>query len=799
MGNIRHAARFALRMALKSPGFTALVVLALALGIGANTAMFSVVNAVLLRPLPYKDSDRLVALWEKSNKMEEVSVAYPNFLDWKEQATVIEDAAAFKRDSFNYTPGGDPERVPGSLVSADFFKALGVNPAVGRPFTADDDRPGATPVAVISHGFWQRRLGSSPAAIGQPLNLGGRNYTVVGVMPRGFEFNGENDVFVPLGLNADKMSDRGAHPGIYVVGRLQPGVTIEQARAAFEGVAANLGRQYPETNAGTHVVLVSLYEDTVGDIRPAFLILLGAVALVLLIACANVANLLLARATSRQKEIAIRAALGASRSHVVQQLLTESVMLSLAGGLLGLLFAVWGVGALMSLTPPSVPRTKDVGIDLWALGFTLVVSLVTGVIFGLAPALQSSKVDLSESLKEGGRSATAGAGARRMRNGLVVAEIAISLMLLIMAGLMIKSFFQLRSVSPGFDPQNVLTMRIALPAARYGEKPQQVQFADQLLARISPLPGVKAASLSNGLPLGAGSETPYAVDGQGALSLMEQPIAVEFGITPDYFKVMGIPLLKGRAFTERDNMNTPPVVIIDEALARKAFPNQDPLGKRLTAAGDAPAEIVGVVGDVRHYGPEKKTREQFYYSYMQYGSPSLYLTVRTQSDPLSMVGAVRSQVSGLDKDQPVYDVRTMEARLAQTTAKSSFNTLLLGLFAGAALILSVVGIYGVISYSVTQRTHEMGLRLALGARPRDILKLVVGQGFVLALIGVAIGVAATIIFSRVMASLLFGVVASDPVIFAAASLLLVTVAVVASYLPARRAMRIDPMIALGNK
>jgi putative ABC transport system permease protein len=786
-------------MALREPGFTALIVLVLALGIGANTAMFSVVDAVLLRPLPYKDSDRLVALWEKSNKMEEVSVAYPNFLDWQEQNRVIEQMAAFKRDNFNYTPGGDPERVPGSLVSADFFATLGVNPVFGRAFTRDDDRPGANPVVILSHGFWQRHFASNPSVVGQALKLNGKDYTVVGITPAGFEFNGENDVFVPLGLNADKMSDRGTHPGLYVVGRLKPGVTLEQAHSALDALAANLGQQYPETNGGTHIVLVSLYEDTVGDIRPAFLILLGAVALVLLIACANVANLLLARATSRHKEIAIRAALGASRFRVVRQLLTESVLLSVAGGLLGLLLAVWGVSVLMSLTPPNVPRMKEIGIDSWVLGFTFLVSIVTGVIFGLAPALQTTKIDLSESLKEGGRSATAGAGTRRMRNGLVVAEVAISLMLLIMAGLMIKSFMRLRSVSTGFDTKNVLTMRIALPAARYGEKPQQIQFAEQLLARVSALPGVQAASMSNGIPLGLGSETPYMAEGGAALSVMEQPVAVEFGVTSDYFRAMGIPLLKGRVFTERDNLNAPPVIIIDESLARKAFPGQDPIGKRLIPAGDKPHEIIGVVGDVKHYGPEKKTREQFYYSYLQEGSANLYLTVRTQSDPLTMIGPVRNQVSSLDKDQPVYDIKTMEARLSQTMAKSSFNTLLLGIFAAVALILSVVGIYGVISYSVTQRTHELGLRLALGAQQSDILKLVIGQGFTLAVIGVVIGIAATLVFSRVMASLLFGVVASDPSIFALASLLLILVALLASYLPAHRAMRIDPIVALRNK
>jgi putative ABC transport system permease protein len=801
MGNLLQDIQYSLHMAIKKPGFTLIVVFVLALGIGANTAMFSVINAVLLRPLPYKDSGQLMALWEQSKQMEEMSVAYPNFLDWQQQNRVFDHMAAFKSDNFNYTEGGgDPERKRGKQVSADFFTVLGVNPIHGRGFSPDDDKPGANPAVIISHAFWQNRLSSNPSLIGQPLKLNGKNYTLTGVLPADFEFNGETDIFVPLGLNADKMMDRGSHPGIYVVGRLKQGLTIEQARASMANVTSNLGQQYPESNAGNSAVVISLYEDTVGNIRTPFLILLGAVALVLLIACANVANLLLARSATRQKEMAIRGAVGATRSRLVRQLLTESVLLSLAGGLLGLLIAVWGIKMLMTLTPPDIPRTKEVGLDFWVLGFTLLVSLVTGIIFGLAPALQASKVNINESLKEGGRSATAGSGTRRVSNMLVIGEIAISLMLLISAGLMIKSFLQLRAISPGFDAGNLLTMQIALPPSKYPDKPQQIRFVEQLSARVATVPGVKAVGMSNGLPLGRGSENPYLAEGQPAMSVEQQPIAVEFGVSPDYFSAMNIPILKGRAFTDRDTENAPKVAIIDESLARKAFPNQDPIGKRLTPVGDIPHEIVGLVPDVKHYGLEKKQKEQFYLSYLQHGNPNLYLLVRTTGgDPMSIVGLVRSQVSSLDKDQPVYDIKSMEERLSLTMAKPRFNALLLGIFAAVALILSVVGIYGVISYSVNQRIHEIGLRIALGAQRFHIFKMVVGQGLLLALIGIAAGIAGALLFGRVMASLLFGVITTDVTIFACVSLLLAAVAFIACYLPARKATRVDPMVALRNE
>jgi putative ABC transport system permease protein len=799
MGNLLQDIRYSIRMALKTRGFTAIVVLVLALGIGANTAMFSVINAVVFRPLPYKDSGQLMALWEQSHQMEEMSVAYPNFLDWQKQNQAFDQMAAFKSDNFNFTDGGDPERKRGKQVSGEFFKVLGVNPLLGRGFSPEDDKPGANPVAVVSHAFWQNRLSANPALIGQPLKLNGKNYTLTGVMPADFEFNGVTDVFVPLGLNADKMMDRGAHPGIYVIARLKPGLTIKEGIASMTSVTSNLSQQYPETNTGNTAVVISLYEDTVGKIRTAFLILFGAVALVLLIACANVANLLLARSATRQKEIAIRSALGAVRTRLVRQLLTESVLLSLVGGVCGLLIAVLGISVLMTLTPPDIPRTKEVGLDFWVLGFTVLVSLITGVIFGLAPALQASKVNINEALKEGGRSATSGSGTRSISNMLVIAEVAISLMLLISAGLMIKSFLQLRGLSPGFDVHHLLTVQIALPAAKYGEKPQQIQFVEQLTARIASVPGVQAVAMSNGLPLGRGTENAYIAEGQPLMSEDQRPIAVEFGVTPDYFRSMNIPILKGRAFTDRDNRNSPKVLIIDESMARKAFPNQEPVGKRLTPVGDDPHEIVGVVADVKHYGLENKQREQFYLPYLQHGSPSLYLLVRTSADPMSVVGLVRSQVSSLDRDQPVFDIKSMEERLSLTMAKPRFNALLLGIFATLALVLSVVGIYGVISYSVNQRRHEIGLRLALGAQRFQIFKMVVGQGLLLAVIGIAVGIAGAMAFGRVMASLLFGVVTTDLTIFAGVSLLLGLVAFVACYLPARKATRVDPMVALRNE
>ncbi len=791
--------KYGIRMARKRPGFTLIVVLVLALGIGANTAMFSVINAIIFRPLRYKDSGQLMALWERSKQMDEMSVAYPNFLDWQAQNRVFDQMAAFKSDNFNYTDGGDPERLRGKQVSADFFALLGVNPILGRSFSSEDDKPGAPPTVIVSNAFWKNRLSANSAVIGQPLKLNGKDFTLIGVLPADFEFNGVTDIFVPIGLNADKMMDRGSHPGIYVVGHLKQGLTIENAITGMANVTSSLSEQYPATNAGNSAVVVSLYEDTVGNIRTPFLILLGAVALVLLIACANVANLLLARSTTRQKEIAIRSAMGALRIRLIRQLLTESILLSLAGGIGGLLIAVFGIRILMTLVPPDIPRTKEVGLDLGVLGFTLLMSLITGVIFGLAPALQASKVNLNEALKEGGRSANAGSSTRSISKVLVIGEIAISLMLLVSAGLMIKSFLQLRAINPGFDAHNLLTMQIALPPAKYPDEAHQIQFVDQLSARIAGIPGVKAVGIANGMPLGRGSETPYLVEGQPPLPPEQQPIAVEFGVTPGYFSAMGIPILKGRAFTENDTMNTPPVIIIDQEMARKAFPNQDPIGKRFIPLAGAPHEIVGVVANVKHYGVEKKQKEQFYLCYKQHGNPSLYLLVRTETNPMSLAGLVRSEVSNVDKSQPVYDIKSMDERVSMTMAKPRFNALLLGIFAAVALILSVVGVYGVISYSVNQRIHEIGLRLALGAQRSHIFKMVVGQGLLLAVIGIAIGIAGAMVFGRVLASLLFGVVPTDLTIFAAVSLLLALVAFMACYLPARKATKVDPMIALRNE
>jgi len=799
MGNLLQDIRYSIRMALKGRGFTAIVILVLALGIGANTAMFSVINAIVFRPLPYRDSGRLMAFWERSKQMEEMSVAYPNFLDWQAQNRVFEQIAAFKGDNFNYTDGGDPERRRGKQVSADFFTVFGVIPILGRGFSREEDKPGASPVVIVSHAFWQNRLSASSAVIGQPLKLNGKDYTLIGVLPADFEFNGVTDIFVPLGLNADKMMDRGSHPGIYVIGRLKPGLTIQNAVTEMEYITSNLSQQYPETNAGNGAVVVSLYEDTVGNIRAPFLILLGAVALVLLIACANVANLLLARSASRQKEIAIRGAMGALRTRLVRQLLTESVLLSFVSGICGLLIAVLGIRTLMTITPADIPRTKEVGLDLWVLGFTLLVALITGVIFGLAPALQASKANISEALKEGVRGTTSGRGARRLSNMLVIGEIAVSLVLLVSAGLMIKSFLQLRAIDPGFDAHNLLTMQIALPPSKYPDEPQQIQFVEQLTARIAGIPGVKAVGMSNGMPLGRGSETPYLVEGQPPLPSDQQPIAVEFGVSPGYFSAMGIPVLKGRAFTENDTANTPKVVIIDESMARKAFPNQDPIGRRLTPHGGVPHEIVGVFGDVKHYGLDKKQKEQFYVSYKQHSNPSLYLLVRSEVNPMNLVGLVRSQVSSLDKNQPVYDIKSMEERISLTMAKPRFNALLLGIFAAVALILSVVGVYGVISYSVNQRIQEIGLRLALGAQRFHIFKMVVGQGLLLAVIGITVGIVGAVAFGRVMTSLLFGVVPNDLTIFAGVSLLLTLVAFIACYPPALKATRVDPMVAMRNE
>jgi putative ABC transport system permease protein len=801
--------RFGVRMLWKSPGFTLVTILALALGIGANSAIFSVVNGVLLRPLPYATADRLVFLSEWSRQVPNMSVSYPNYQDWRDQNTVFEQLAAFRSAGYTLTGAGEPEQLAAREVSASFFPALGVAPVVGRNFTADEDKPGAQRTAVISYGFWQRRFGGNPGIVGQPVTLNNESYTVVGVLPQTFEWQAQVDLFAPLGLRADRMQDRDSHPGIYLIGVLKPGVTVEQARAEMDTITARLAAQYPKTNEGNRYTLNTLQNRATEDIRAALYVLLAAVGFVLLIACANVANLLLARATTRAKEIAIRTALGAGRWRIVRQLLTESVLLSMVGGALGLLFAMWGVDALLAVLPEDVPRllVMNIGLDARVLLFTVAVSVLTGLLFGLAPAIQVSKANLNESLKEGGRSATGGAHRNWVRSVLVVSEVALSLLLLVGAGLLMKSFLNLQRADIGFNPEGVLTLRVPLPEARYKENAQVENFYRALLQRVQNLPGVQSASLTRGLPMNGGIESGVSVEGQEPTDRKDTVVAVNLTCSPDYFRTMEIPLVKGRYFTEQDRTDAQPVAIIDEMMAARFFANADPLGKRIKLGGaESPfpwMQIVGVVKHVKHYGPDEEGRVEIYRPYFQLPNVpdaqfnrGMMLVARTSGEPTALAGAIRNAVREIDKDQPVSEVQPMTRIVSAAVASQKFATWLLAVFAATALALAALGLYGVMAYSVTQRTHEIGVRMALGAARRDVLRLIVGQGMRLTLAGVGIGLVGAFLITRVMKSLLYGVNAADPITYGGVALLLALVALVACLIPARRATKVDPMVAL---
>ena len=790
-------------MLLKNWSVTAIIVVVLALGIGANTAIFSVVNAALLRPLPYADPDKLVRLSEDSPQVPQMSISYPNFLDWREQNKVFSGIAAMQFRSLNLTGKDEPERLAGRAVSAELFDVLGVKPALGRSFAPEEDRPGASPVCIISNGLWQRRFGSDPALVNKQITLSGASYTVIGVLPASYAFGTPTDVFVPIGLRADEMKERGSHPGIYAVARLKPGVTVETARAELIALAARIGAQYGMK--GNSATLTPLSASFVGDIRTTLLILLGAVGFVLAIACANVANLLLARAATRQKEMAIRTALGAGRLRIVRQLLTESILLALLGGIIGVLLAFWGIDLLRSAGADSLPSTAVIKLDGRVLLFTLLVSLLTGIIFGLAPALAAVKTDLHDTLKEGGRSSTAG-GRSWMRSTLVVTEVALSLVLLIGAGLLIKSFVRILDTDPGFKPQNLLTMQLALNAKK-DEGGKVLNFFNDLNGRIAGLPGVESAAFSNGIPLGQAADTSFAIVGRPKPEPGKQPQTMLYITSPDYLQAMGIRLVKGRFFNAQDTQGSPRVAVIDEAFARQQFPDQDALGQHLAGDGkDNPdAEIVGIVAHVKHFGLDavERVQPQLYLPFNQAPdamlpslAPRMNLIIRTTADPLSLTAAVRREVQALDPNQPVYNVSTMEQTLDQSLVTQRLSMTLLAFLASLALILAAVGIYGVMSYTVTQRSHEIGIRMAIGAQPRDVFKMVIGRGMMLALIGVAFGLVGAFGLTRLMATMLYGVEPTDPATFVSIGILLIGVALVACYVPGRRATKVDPLVAL---
>jgi predicted permease len=796
--------RFGARMLMKQPGFTLIAVLTLALGIGANTAIFSIVNAVLLRPFPYKEPERLVILRENFSGGVNSSVSYPNFADWRAQSTLCDSIVAVRtNESFNLTGSGEPERLQGRLVSAEFFSTLSIKPLLGRDFLAEEDRPGATPAVILSYEFWQRRFGADPGLIGQQLTLNNQSFTVVGIAPPNFQFGMETDVTVPIGLQAERYRARGADPGVRpVVARLKPNVSLQQAETELNLIAARLEQQYPESNKERRVRVTPLHEGFVGDVRQPLLILLGSVGLVLLIACANVANLLLVRASARQKEMAVRAALGASRATIIRQLLTESVLLAASGAALGILLALWGTSFIASQLPDGIPRLQEARVDAPVLVFTLAVSLLTSLLFGLAPALQASRPNLTEGLKEGER----GSSGRRqwLRSLLVVSEVALTLTLLVGAGLLIQSFRRVLQVDPGFEPQNLLMMQVSVnnPDGR-----QIANFFEQLQQNVRTLPGVKSVGVSNGLPFGVVNRPTFFIEGRPDLE--NKPNSVRYTVSPDYFQALGIELIKGRVFNAQDTRESPLVVVIDEALARFAFPNEDPLGKRLMMSRSGPSyEIVGVVRHVEQDSLDSQAPAlaQFYTNFNQIslqGLPNnvrrINVLVRTEVEPVRLASAVRSQIAALNKDQAVFNVRTMEQVVAQSVAPRRFSMMLLTVFAVAALALASLGIYGLMSYTVAQSTREIGVRMALGAQASDVLKLVIGRGMMLALAGVALGLTASVALTRTIKNLLFGVSASDPVTFAAIALLLTLVALLACYVPARRAAKVDPMVALRNE
>ncbi|HVF69987.1 MAG TPA: ABC transporter permease [Chthoniobacterales bacterium] len=793
--------RYGLRSLLKKPGFTLTAVIALALGIGANTAIFSVINGVLLRSLAYGNPERIVMLWEKSltggNQQNVISPG--NFLDWEKQSGSFEHMAAVWDLRANLTGGsGEPEEIKAQFVSAGFFSTLGVQPVMGRAFLPQEDKTGNELVIILSHEVWQTRFGSDPQIVGKQATVNGRQRTIVGVMPPGFHFlDNQVKAWAPLALDPAVNYRETTGRFLRAVARLKPGVSVQQAQGELAGIAKQLEQAYPTKNINWGINVVPMHEQIVGEIRPILIVLLAAVAFVLLIACANVANLLLSRAAARQKELALRAALGAGRARLLRQMMTESVLLALMGGALGVLLAVWGIRLLIAFGPDNIPRLNEISVDLGVLAFTFAVSLITGLLFGLVPALQASRPDLNDALKEGGRGSTSGRTGT-LRNAFVVAEVSLALVLLIGAGLMIRSFARLQSVNTGFQAENVLTMRAQLPGKKYPEPHQIVDFFKHAQERIATIPGVQAVGAISYLPLtGLTSRDSFKIPGQPSLAAGQEPGVEVRVVTPAYFQAMGIPLLKGRLLDERDVKETR-VLLINETLAKRYFPNTDPLGKQLEVMwdGSGPDEIVGVVGDIREGALTKEPEPAIYWSHPREPYSGMALVIRATGNASRLTTAVQKEIRGLDPEQPISEVRTMEQVIAKSIARPRFNTLLLSIFAGVALVLASVGLYGVMNYSATQRTHEVGIRMALGATRSDIMKLVVGNGMMLTVLGIGIGIAASLILTRVMASLLFGVTATDLPTFAGVSAVLAGVALIANYIPARRATRVNPVIAL---
>ena len=815
MGTLIQDLRFGLRMLCKSPGFTAVAVLTLALGIGANTAMFSVMQGVVLAPLQYVSSDRLVMVWENNPRFPRTWVSYPNFRDWQRSARSFQQMAAFRQEGVDFAGPGTPEHLNGKEISSGLFSTLGTELALGREFSPEEDRHGGTPVVIISNRLWKNRFDGSPEALGKSLTLDGVNYTIVGVTPfgvtaLGFRLEDDADVYTPLGQSDPLiLNDRAAHNGIYALARLAPGVTLAQAQAEISTIQNGLDHLYPDANRDLGIYIEPLKQFVVGDAGKMLLLLSGAVGLVLLIACANVANLLFARAAARVREFAVRSALGANRARLVRQLLTESVLLSLLGAGLGLLFAILGVKSVPAAVSENLPRSENIAVNGPVLLLTLCASIAVGILFGLAPALKSWNSDPQASLKEGGRGSTV--AHHRTQSILVIVQMALTLVLLVGAGLLFRTLRHLSDVNPGFDIQHIMTFKVGVSHSLTKTAPSTRTAYQQLIERIRQIPGVQGADFTGSVPLNGGWIMPFWIGSQKPASLQGAPRLVMFLTGPDYLRTMGIPLLRGRFFSPEDTPNSPCVMVIDSVLAGIYFPDSDPLGQTLSAGFSpvGPCRIVGMVGHVKQWALNDSSTDiqtQAYFPLYQdpdqwvpLNYPNMTIVVRTPLDVASVMPAIKSAVYGAGSDQPIFNVETMQQIVSESMSSQRLPMILLGAFAALALLLASVGIYGVISYSVAQRIHEIGIRMALGAHKRDVFRMVVGQGLALALAGLAIGVVAALILTRVLSSfslLLYGVGASDPVTFITVSVMLLFVTVVACYIPTRRAMRVDAMVAL---